>query len=69
LTAIRFLANGKAKTAEPGTTVADLLAAAALGPMMVVVEYNGEPLERERFADTRVREGDRIEVAQMVGGG
>lgn len=63
------MANGKAETAESGTTVADLLAAAALQPMLVVVEYNGEPLERERFADTALREGDRIEIAQMVGGG
>ena len=69
MSAIRFSANAKAKTAAPGTTVADLLAAAALQPMLVVVEYNGEPLERERFNETMVREGDRIEIAQMVGGG
>ena len=66
---IRFSANGKAKIANPGTTVADLLAAAALAPMLVVVEYNGMPLERESFGATLVREGDRIEIAQMVGGG
>ena len=66
---ITFSANGKAKTAETGTTVSDLLAAAALAPMLVVVEYNGEPLERERFDATLVRDGDRIEIAQMVGGG
>lgn len=69
MTQVTFSANGKRKTADAGTTVADLLAAAALAPMLVVVEYNGEPLERERFGETLVHEGDRIEIAQMVGGG
>jgi sulfur carrier protein len=67
--ALTFWANGKPKTAPAGTTIADLLAAASLEPMHVVVEYNGEPLERERFGATQVREGDRVEIAQMVGGG
>jgi thiamine biosynthesis protein ThiS len=64
-----FTANGKARTATTGMTVADLLAAAALEPMQVFVEYNGEPLERDRFASTVIGPGDRIEIAQMVGGG
>lgn len=66
---ITFRANGKIKTAHDGTTVADILAAAALEPMQVFVEHNGEPLERELFASTRVNDGDRVEIAQMVGGG
>jgi len=37
--------------------------------MQVVVEHNGRALERERFARTVVSEGERIEIAQMVGGG
>jgi len=64
-----FTANGKARTAAPGMTVSDLLAAAALEPMQVFVEYNGEPLERHRFGSTVIGAGDRIEIAQMVGGG
>ncbi|HME81794.1 MAG TPA: sulfur carrier protein ThiS [Candidatus Eremiobacteraceae bacterium] len=64
-----FTANGKARTATPGMTVADLLASANLTPLQVFVEYNGEPLPRERFAATPIEAGDRIEIAQMVGGG
>jgi sulfur carrier protein len=66
---VAFSANGKARSAAPGTTVADLLAAASLEPLQVFIEYNGEPLERERFASTEIAPGDRIEIAQMVGGG
>jgi sulfur carrier protein len=67
--AVTFTANGKPHSAAPGTTVADLLAAAALEPLQVFVEYNGEPLERDRYGTTIVAQGDRIEIAQMVGGG
>jgi len=66
---VTFSANGKPRSAPPGTTVADLLAAAALEPLQVFIEYNGEPLERDRYATTVIAQGDRIEIAQMVGGG
>jgi thiamine biosynthesis protein ThiS len=66
---VAFSANGKARSAAPGTTVADLLVSAELEPLQVFIEYNGEPLERERFASTVIEAGDRIEIAQMVGGG
>jgi len=61
--------NGKPRSVPSGSTVADLLAELELRPMQVVVEHNGRALERERFARTVVSEGDRIEIAQMVGGG
>jgi thiamine biosynthesis protein ThiS len=66
---VTFSANGKPRSAAPGTTVAELLAAAALEPLQVFVEYNGEPLARDRFGATTIAQGDRIEIAQMVGGG
>ena len=64
-----FSANGKPRSAPPGTTIADLLADAELEALQVFIEYNGAPLERSRYATTAIKDGDRIEVAQMVGGG
>jgi len=64
-----FSANGRLRQATPGTTIADLLAGAELEPPQVFIEYNGEPLERGRYATTVIKDGDRIEIAQMVGGG
>jgi len=64
-----FSANGKRRNAAPGTTIADLLADAALEPLQVFIEYNGEPLERGRYSTTVIKDGDRVEIAQMVGGG
>ena len=63
------IANGKPLETAAGATVADFLRALDLAAAQVVVEYNGEPLERERYDRTALREGDRLEIAQMVGGG
>jgi thiamine biosynthesis protein ThiS len=66
---VRFIANGKPREAADGSTVADILRELALPLPQVIVEYNGEPLERDAFGATRLRAGDRVEIAQMVGGG
>ena len=66
---ISIVANGKPKQVAPGSTVADLLEAIGLDAARTLVELDGEPLERARFADTALAPGARIEVAQMVGGG
>jgi thiamine biosynthesis protein ThiS len=66
---IVIVANGKPRTAGAGTSIGDFLRKLDLAPAQAIVEYNGEPLERERFDQTPLRRGDRIEIAQMVGGG
>lgn len=66
---IVVVANGKPRTAGDGMSVGDFLRGLHLAPAQAIVEYNGEPLERERFDGTSLRSGDRIEIAQMVGGG
>jgi thiamine biosynthesis protein ThiS len=66
---IVVVANGKRRTADAGRSIGDFLRKLDLAPAQAIVEYNGEPLERERFEKTELRSGDRIEIAQMVGGG
>jgi thiamine biosynthesis protein ThiS len=66
---IVVVANGKPRSADDGTSIGDFLRGLNLAPAQALVEYNGEPLERERFDKTSLRSGDRIEIAQMVGGG
>jgi len=68
-TKIQILANGKAREVVDGSTVAALIASLGLDAARTIVELNGEPLERNRFEDTKLRRGARIEIAQMVGGG
>ena len=62
-------ANGKKRTVSEGASVSDLLSDLHLSAERVVVEHNGKPLQRERFSATKLRPGDLLEIAQMVGGG
>ena len=61
--------NGKEREVEAGLTVAGLLERLALRPELIVVELNGEILDRKSFPVKEVRGGDEIELVHFVGGG
>jgi sulfur carrier protein len=46
-----------------------LLEALALSGKRVAVEKNGEIVPRSRYADTRLADGDALEIVVAVGGG
>ena len=50
-------------------TVWGLLAELGLHPQGTVVERNREIVDREAFRDTRLSEGDVLELVRLVGGG
>ena len=54
--------------AEP-LTVTALLKALSIDARRVAVEHNLTILKRTAFDETVVREGDRIEIVNFVGGG
>lgn len=66
---MQLVANGAAREAEEGWTVQDFVEAQGLDPRFVIVERNGEPVERKRFAEVRVADGDRLEIVRAVAGG
>lgn len=61
--------NGKSMALDDGATVRDLLDRMALpgGPM--AVEVNRDIVPKARHVETVLREGDRVEVVTLVGGG
>ena len=61
--------NGKARDVEAGSTVSDLIRELGLRDKGVVVERNGEPLDRARFADVRIGPDDVLEIVRPVQGG
>jgi thiamine biosynthesis protein ThiS len=66
---VRVTLNGDEREVASGLTVQALLGDLGLHPGMVVVEHNRSILERARYGQTEVHEGDTIEVVHFVGGG
>jgi sulfur carrier protein len=66
---MRITANGKTYQVGEGTTVASFIRQRSLDPRFVLVERNGEPVERERYERMRLDEGDRLELVRAVAGG
>jgi sulfur carrier protein len=66
---IRVRANGRDYEVDDGTTIAQFIRSRDLDPRFVVVEHNGEPLERTRYEVVRVADGDRLELVRAVAGG
>ncbi|HNI57846.1 MAG TPA: sulfur carrier protein ThiS, partial [Elusimicrobiota bacterium] len=50
-------------------TLADLLAHLKLAPGRLACEVNGAVVRRADYAAAALREGDQIEIVQMIGGG
>jgi len=66
---VRLVVNGDDTEIDDGATVLDLLTELGLGPKYVIVERNGEPVERRDVTTTLLADGDRIELVKAVAGG
>lgn len=66
---IQVQLNGKSREIGGGLTVRSMLESLELHPGMVVVELNREILERDRYGEVGISEGDTIELVHFVGGG
>jgi sulfur carrier protein len=62
-------ANGDEISLPAGATVADLLDHLGLGAKWVLVERNGDPVERADIPTTTLADGDRLELVRAVAGG
>ena len=63
------LVNGNRRELAPSATVADLVFELGLAGRRVAVERNGEVVARSLHTETRLENGDRIEIVVAVGGG
>jgi len=66
---MNVLVNGQPREVDDGTTVAALVRALGVTEPHVAVELNLEVVPRARHAETHLRDGDRLEVVTLVGGG
>lgn len=61
--------NGEHQTHPDGISVADLLTRMDLNPSVVAVEINRQLVTRRLHAETRLHDGDVMEIVTLVGGG
>jgi sulfur carrier protein len=66
---MKIVCNGRELELESAATVAGLLGELGLAGPYALVERNGEPVERERYDEVSLEEGDRLVVARPVAGG
>jgi thiamine biosynthesis protein ThiS len=66
---MRVVLNGKPYELGRGETVANLLDRLGLAGPYALVERNGEPVERSRYQEVVLEEGDTVVVARPVAGG
>ena len=66
---MRVTLNGEARELPEGASLAELLAGNGINLSSSAVAVNSVVVPRSRVAETRLSEGDRVEVIGAVGGG
>ncbi len=61
--------NGEQRRCPEGLRLDAVLVALGYRPRLVVVEFNGEILPRDRWSAQAVVESDVLEIVTIVGGG
>ena len=65
---MKIRVNGKDMDFEK-TTIQDLVNHFKLKPGSIVIEKNSEIVDRDRYNEEELNEGDVIEIIRFVGGG
>ena len=66
---MKLAVNGNPVELPDGSTVSSLLAHMQIEPARVAVERNEDVVPRRTWSETRLADGDRIEIVTFVGGG
>ena len=61
--------NGTEKTVPDGFTLWQLVRELGLEKNPIAIELNLRVVPRDRHGETRLAEGDRLEIVTLVGGG
>lgn len=66
---MKIILNGKDTETPGGYTVADLLKMSDLLGKPLVVELNGTIVKKDLYDETKLTQGDTLEIVRLVGGG
>ena len=63
------IVNGKPMEVPEGSSVEDLLVRLKVRREFTAVALNREVTQRTRYAETRLADGDKVEIVHPMGGG
>jgi thiazole synthase len=66
---VRLTVNGEERSFETALSVRALLTELGLEPAKIAVERNREIVPRSQYDTVAIRDGDRLEIVQFIGGG
>ena len=66
---MNVIINGETRVLAPVETLAALVEQLGMKSDRVAIELNRDIVPRERWAQTPLKDGDRLEIVHFVGGG
>ena len=66
---MNVILNGKKKNLQTEISLQDLTEEASKDPQCLIAEINGQIIKRPSWGETKLRDGDTIELVAFVGGG
>ena len=66
---IEVILNGEKRSFDKAVNITELLANLNIKPERVVVEQNMKVLKKAEHEASHIKDGDKIEIVQFVGGG
>lgn len=66
---MRVSVNGEDYELPEALTVAELVERVGLADRRIALEVNREIVPRGEYAETKLNEGDRVEIVRAIGGG
>lgn len=66
---MKITVNGTEREVAEGTTIAQLIELLKLRTDRIATERNLDVVPRAKYAETRLADGDRLEIVTFVGGG
>ena len=66
---MNIILNGESRPLPPNTGLNQLLHELGLAQKRLAVEINLEIIPRSQYLQTELKNGDRVEIVQAIGGG
>ncbi|MGG1572758.1 sulfur carrier protein ThiS [Fictibacillus sp. NRS-1165] len=66
---MKLIVNGASLDIDQARTIEELLVELKLAGRGAIVELNQEILDKSQHAETRLANGDKVEIVHFVGGG